>query len=143
MNDKTLTEILGNNKVIAVVGFSVKPDRPSHYVSHYMHSSGYTILPINPGHGGQPSGLGNIPVYASVADAVSATGLKPGIVNVFRRSEDVGPAVTDAISAGAAAVWMQQGVFNEAEAARAEAAGLKVVMDLCIKLEHRRLIAHA
>lgn len=140
MNDAAMTALLKTNRVIAVVGFSLKPDRPSHYVTRYMHHAGYTILPVNPGHGGQPSGIGNVPVYASVSDAIEKSGLTPGIINVFRRSEEVGPAVTDAIEAGAKAVWMQQGVINEEQAARAEAAGLQVVMDRCIKVEHWRLI---
>lgn len=141
MNDANITQILKDNKVIAVVGFSLKTDRPSHYVTQYMHHAGYTILPVNPGHGGQASGIGNIPVYASIAAAVKETGLKPGIVNVFRRSEEVGPAVSEAIAVGANTVWMQQGVYNEEEAQRAEAAGLKVVMDRCIKVEHMHRLA--
>ncbi len=141
MNDADITQILKDNRVIAVVGFSLKTDRPSHYVTQYMHHAGYTVLPVNPGHGGQPSGIADIPVYTSVSNAFKETGLRPGIVNVFRRSEEVGPAVSEAIAAGASAVWMQQGVYNEEEAQRAEAAGLKVVMDRCIKVEHMHRLA--
>lgn len=140
MNDTAIKALLETHRVIAVIGFSVKPERPSHYVTRHMHMAGYTVLPINPGHAGQPSGLDGIPVYASVQEAVRATGLSVGIVNVFRRSEEVESAVTEAIHAGAAAVWFQQGIVNDAEAARARAAGLSVVQDRCIKIEHLRLL---
>lgn len=142
MTEPDIKLLLQNSRVIAVVGFSLKPERASHYVTRYLHQAGYTVLPINPGHGGQPSGIADIPVYDSMASAIRASGQRPDIVDVFRRSEDVGPAVSDAIEAGAGAVWMQQGIRNEDEAQRARAAGLQVVMDRCIKVDHMMLIGY-
>ena len=140
MTDEQMTLLLRQSKHIAVVGFSLQAHKPSFYVSLYMHNAGYRILPVNPTVAGQPSGIGAEPVYASVAEAKAACGGSIDIVNVFRRSDQVGSAVTEAIEAGAACVWMQQGIENEEEAARARGRGLSVVMNKCIKLEHMRLV---
>ncbi len=140
MTDEQITSLLKQSKNIAVVGFSLQTQKPSFYVSLYMHKAGYRVLPVNPTAAGQPSGIGVEPVYASVAQAKAACGGSVDIVNVFRRADQVGPAVTEAIDAGAACVWMQQGIENQEEAARAQAQGLAVIMDKCIKLEHMRLM---
>ena len=121
----TPVEILKTWKTIAVVGLSPNRLRPSNGVSAYMKSKGYRIIPVNPGH---PEILGE-KSYRRLVE----------IVNVFRRSEEVGPVVDSAIKIGAKALWMQQGVYNEDAAARARAAGLEVVMDRCILQEHRHL----
>lgn len=140
MSEPQIKQILKNAKTIAVVGFSVQPSKPSFYVSKYMHDAGYTVLPVNPTVAGQPSGR-TLPVFASVAQAKAAAGCDIDIVNVFRRSEQVGPAVSEAIDNQARVVWMQQGIVNDAEAVRARAAGLEVVMDRCIKVDHRIVCA--
>lgn len=140
MTDEQLTLLLKRSKNIAVVGFSLQTQKPSFYVSLYMHKAGYRVLPVNPTAAGQPSGIGDEPVYASVAQAKAACGGAIDIVNVFRRADQIGPAVTEAIAAGSTCVWMQQGIENDEEAARAQANGLEVVMDKCIKLEHMRLV---
>ncbi|HYO83290.1 MAG TPA: CoA-binding protein [Bryobacteraceae bacterium] len=127
----TPVEILRSWKTIAVVGLSPNPYRPSNGVSAYMKAQGYRIIPVNPGHA-QILGEKSYRRLEDIPDPVD-------IVNVFRRSEEVGPVVESAIAIGAKAVWMQQGVYNEAAAARARAAGLEVVMDRCILQEHRHV----
>jgi uncharacterized protein len=128
---EALREILAENKAIAVVGLSPKPDRPSNTVPAYLQEQGYRIIPVNPkiaealGEKAYPS-LREIPVPVD-------------IVQIFRRSEDVPPVVEDAIAIGAKVVWMQEGIVNQAAADRAEAAGLKVVMDMCMRVIHRLL----
>ena len=124
-------EILKNWKTIAVVGLSPNPYRPSNGVSAYMKEQGYRIIPVNPGHA-QILGEKSYRRLEDIPEPVE-------IVNVFRRSEEVGPVVDSAIAIGAKAVWMQQGVYNEEAAERARAAGLEVVMDRCILQEHRKL----
>ena len=116
---------------IAVVGLSDRASRPSYGVTEYMRAQGYTILPVNPR---LTSWLGHTayPDLASVPPPLE-------IVNVFRRSELAGAVVDDAIRAGAKAVWLQEGVVDEAAARRAEDAGLLVVRDRCILKAHRSL----
>jgi predicted CoA-binding protein len=126
----TPLEILRTFRVFAVVGLSDRPDRPSHSVAALLKARGYRIVPVNPllrevlGETCYPD-LRSIPFPVEVVD-------------IFRRSELVGPIVDDAIAIGARAVWMQLGVIDEAAAARAEAAGLSVVMDRCPAIELRR-----
>ena len=130
MTDEEIREALRAAKIIAVVGLSAKPWRPSHGVSEYMQSRGYRIIPVNPN---LSEALGE-KAYARLEDA-------PGpidIVNIFRRPEAVEPIVESAIRVGARMVWMQEGVINRAAAEKARAAGLGVVMDRCILKEHRR-----
>jgi predicted CoA-binding protein len=125
------TDLLRKYKTIAVVGLSPNRMRPSHGVSQYMQSQGYRIIPVNPGHAeilGEKS-------YRRLEDIPEPV----EIVNVFRRSEETGPVIDSAIAIGAKAVWLQEGVSNEAGAEKARAAGLEVVMDRCILKEHRRL----
>jgi predicted CoA-binding protein len=123
--------------IIAVVGLSAKSSRPSHEVAHYMQSQGYRIIPVNPTYAGTYI-LGEY-CHASLTEAAAelqGEGAKIGIVNCFRKSSEIGPVVDEAIAIGAPCVWTQLGVVNEAAAERARAAGLIVVMDRCIKIEH-------
>jgi len=123
--------------VIAVVGLSPKPDRPSYSVARYMQERGYRIIPVNPMHVGAHI-LGES-CYANLyeaAKALAAEGQKIDIVDCFRKSEDIPPIVGEAIMIDARCVWMQQGIVNEPAAAKARAAGLQVEMDSCIKIEH-------
>ena len=127
-----LRRLLQETKTIAVVGLSPKPDRPSHEVAAYLQLAGYRIVPVNPaceevlGERCYPS-LREIPVPIDLVD-------------VFRRPEDVMSVVEDAIAVGARALWLQLGVIAPQAAARAEDAGLKVVMDRCTKIDHRALL---
>jgi predicted CoA-binding protein len=124
-----IKQLLSNAKTIAVVGQSNKPDRASYGVAEYMQRAGYRIIPVNPVLT-EPV-LGEQPV-ASLSDIKEPI----DIVDIFRRAEDVPPVVEEAIAVGAKAVWMQLGIVNQEAAAAAEAAGLEVVMDKCIKVEH-------
>jgi len=129
--------------LIAVVGLSNRPSRPSHDVSAYMQAHGYRIIGINPLLAGS-SVLGE-PCYASLGEAqqaLTAQGERIAIVDCFRRAEDIPPIVEEAIAIGATCVWMQQGIVNHEAAARARAAGLTVIMDRCIKLDLAMGITH-
>ena len=123
-------DILTKYKRIAVVGLSSDPARPSYGVSEYMQSAGYQIVPVNPN---ETDVLGE-PSYASLEDVPQ----KLEIVDIFRRPEEVPPVVDAAIRAGAKVVWMQQGIVNEAAAEKARAAGITVVMDACLLIEHKK-----
>jgi predicted CoA-binding protein len=123
-------DILTKYKTIAVVGLSSNPARPSYGVTEYMQSSGYHIIPVNPN---ETDVLGE-PSYARLEDAPQ----KIEIVDVFRRPEDVPPVVDAAIRVGAKVVWMQLGIANEAAAEKARAAGITVVMDACMLIEHKK-----
>jgi predicted CoA-binding protein len=129
----TLRRILQENRVIAVVGLSADWFRPSYFAAKYMQQHGYRIIPVNPRYAGQKV-LGETG-YASLKDIPD----KVDLVDVFRRSEDVMPIAEDAIAIGARALWQQIGVRNEAAAEAARTAGLDVVMDRCVKIEHARL----
>lgn len=122
--------LLAQTHTIAVVGFSSKPARAGYYVAEYLQTQGYQIIPVNPNLSaalGRPA----YPDLLSVPDPVD-------LVLIFRRSQEVGPVVDQAIVIGAKAVWMQLGIVDGAAAARARAAGLLVVMDACMLVEHRR-----
>jgi predicted CoA-binding protein len=123
-----IDEILKSCRTIAVVGLSSNPSRPSYRVAGYMQAQGYRIIPINPN---ETNVLGE-PAYPSLASVPGTVDL----VDIFRKSEDVLPIVEEAIARGAKAIWMQEGVVNEAAAARAGQAGLPVVMDRCWCKEH-------
>ena len=126
-----MDEILRTSRTIAVVGLSSRRFRPSYGVAEYMKRAGYRIIPVNPG---ESEILGE-PCYPDL-DAI------PGpvdIVDIFRRPEHVPPIVEAAIRKGVRAIWMQEGVYHEEAARRAEAAGIAVVMDRCILKDHRRL----
>ena len=128
----TIRKILKDSSVIAVVGLSPKPHRPSHQVSRYLMEAGYTIIPVNPG---QDSILG-LPCYPNLRAIPSPV----DTVDIFRRQEEVLPIVEDAIAIGAKYIWMQEGIVNEEAAARAETAGLVVVMDRCTMIDHMNLL---
>ena len=128
-------DILRKYRTIAVVGLSSDEERDSHSISAYMQAAGYRILPVNPA---ETEVLGE-KAYPTVASIPAA----PEIVNVFRRPEVVPGVVDDAIAAGAKVVWMQEGIVNEDAAVKAREAGLEVVMDRCIRTEHRRMAASA
>ncbi len=123
------SDILRKYKTIAVVGLSNNPMRPSHGVSEYMKRHGYRIIPVNPGHA-QILGEKAYRALEDIPEPVE-------IVNIFRRSDQVGPVIDSAIKIGAKVVWMQEGIENEEAAEKARAAGLEVVMDRCILKEHR------
>ena len=127
--------IFNNCRTIAVVGLSPKPHRASFDVSRYMQAAGYRIIPVNPN---ATEVLGE-KAYATLREAAQHE--KIDLVNCFRNSEDIPPIVEDAIAIGAKAVWMQLGVSNAAAADRAEAAGLLVVQDKCLKIDHRVLLS--
>lgn len=139
-DDAIIRKILKRDRVIAVVGLSDKPHRASHGVAEYMQRAGYRIVPVNPMLDGQRV-LGER-CYASLTDAAAALardGAAIGMVDVFRKSSEVSAVADDAIAIGARALWLQLGVIDEAAAARARAAGLDVVIDRCVLVEHRRL----
>ena len=125
--------ILKQYKRIAMVGLSANPYRPSHFAAIYMQAQGYKIIPVNPQNAGQKI-LGET-VYANLKEIPEPV----EIVDIFRKPEDVPPIVDEAIEIGAKSVWMQLGVINEEAAARAEAAGLQVVMDRCPAIDIPRL----
>lgn len=129
---QTIPELLRSVRVIAVVGLSSKKFRASYGVSEYMQRAGYRIIPVNPN---ESRVLGE-PAFARLEDIPQHI----DIVDIFRRSEFVGPLVESAIRIGASAIWMQEGVEDEAAAQKALSAGLTVVMDRCILKEHQRYL---
>lgn len=130
--DAEIRDILTSVKTIALVGWSPKPDRPSHGVAAFLKRRGYRVIPVNPGQAGHET-LGER-VVATLAEAGPVD-----MVDIFRRSEEAGAVVDQAIAARAKVVWMQLGVVDEAAAARAQAAGLRVVMNRCPAIEIPRL----
>jgi predicted CoA-binding protein len=133
-SDADLRRILTTVKSIAVVGWSPKPDRPSHRVAAYLASRGYRVIPVNPGVAGQMTEWGEM-VRASLSDI----GHPVDMVDIFRRSEEVGPIVENALQLGAKVIWMQLGVMDERAAALVRAQGGDVVMDRCPAIEIPRL----
>jgi len=134
MKDEELREILTSCKTVAVVGISAREDRPSYIVASYLKSKGYRMIPV------RPDGdliLGE-KVYHSLMEIPKE--VKIDVVDIFRRSEDAPPIVDQTIQRGAKVVWMQEGVVHQEAGAKAEKAGLKVVMDRCMKKEHQRLV---
>jgi uncharacterized protein len=121
-------EIFKNCKTIAVVGLSADESRPSHRIARYLQGCGFKVIPVNPtikevlGEKAYP-GLRDIPQHVDIVD-------------VFRKAEDVPPIADDAIAIGAKCLWMQEGIVNKQAAKKAEQAGLQVVMDRCIMMEH-------
>ncbi len=128
-----IREILQSTKVIALVGASANPARDSHDVMRFLQAKGYRVIPVNPGLAGQT--LNGELVYATLRHIP----YKIDMVDIFRNSEAAGAVCDEAVEIGAKSVWMQLGVINPQGAARAEAAGLKVVMDRCPKIEMPRL----
>jgi len=127
-------EILRRFRRVAVVGISDRPERPSHRVATYLQAAGYTIIPVNP----RLEEVLGLRCYHRLGDAPRPI----EVVDVFRRSELVEPIVDEAIAIGARAIWMQQGIVNEAAARTARAAGLLVVMDRCMLREHVAMQRH-
>jgi hypothetical protein len=134
VKDEEIKEILRNVKTIAVIGISPKEDRPSYIVASYLQSKGYQIIPVRPD--GEEI-LGE-KVYHTLSEIPKEIGVD--VVDIFRRSEDVPPIVAEAIQRRARVVWMQEGVIHQEAAGKAEKAGLKVVMDRCLKKEYQRLL---
>ncbi|MES2147818.1 MAG: CoA-binding protein, partial [Pseudomonadota bacterium] len=132
-SDEDIAELLKSARTIAMIGASDRPDRPSYGVMRALQEHGYRVLPVNPNITGEH--LNGEFVWRDL----SQIGVPIDIVDIFRRSDAAGEAVDQAILAGAKAVWLQLGVIDEDAAARAEAAGLRVVMDHCIKIEMHRL----
>ena len=134
--DDLIRKILTETKVIALVGWSPKPDRPSHGVAAYLARRGYRVIPVNPGQAGQVTAWGET-VRASLSEIVEPVDM----VDIFRASDSVGQVVEEAITdlKGPRAIWMQLGVVNEAAAESARAAGLQVVMNRCPAIEIPRL----
>jgi predicted CoA-binding protein len=134
-DDATIRRVLTETRTIALVGWSPKPDRPSHRVAAFLKAQGYRVIPVNPGQAGQIA-LGET-VRASLAEIGEAVDM----VDIFRRSEEAGAVVDEALAVlpGLKAVWMQLGVVDAAAAARAEAAGVTAVMDRCPAIEIPRL----
>jgi hypothetical protein len=129
----TIEEILRSSKTIAVVGLSPNPLRPSYDVARYLKEQGYRIIPVNPTVE-EVLGERSYPNLSAIPERVD-------VVDIFRRSEEVPAIVEEAIKIKASVVWMQEGVIHEEAAARAQGAGLSVVMDRCMMVEHQRLLA--
>ncbi len=123
-------KILNEYHTVAVVGLSPHPERPSYKVASYLTGHGYHIIPVNP-QAKQILGKTSYPDLSSIPETVE-------VVDIFRRPEEVMPIVEEAIKIGAKAVWMQEGIINEAAASKARDAGLLVVMDKCMRKEHWR-----
>jgi predicted CoA-binding protein len=133
-SDAYIRQILREVKTIGMVGASPNWNRPSYFAMKYLQDFGYRVLPINPGSVGQKI-LGEV-AYGSIADLP----MKVDMIDIFRSSEAAGPIADEAVAHGAKVVWMQLTVRNDAAARRAEAAGLRVVMNRCPKIEHARLV---
>jgi len=127
----TEEEILNSSRVVAVVGLSPNPNRPSYGVASYLQGNGYKIIPVNP-QAEEIVGEVCYPDLSSIPEPVD-------VVDIFRRSDEVLAIIEEAIKIRAKAVWMQEGVINEQAAARAREAGLLVVMDRCMLKEHMKL----
>ena len=135
VTDDTLRRVLTTTRVIALVGWSPNPDRPSHRVAQFLSRAGYRVIPVNPGQAGV------VVAGEVVRAALSEIAERVDMVDIFRRSEEVEPVVTQALALpGLQTIWMQLGVTSEAAAAEARAAGLTVVMNRCPALEYPRLI---
>jgi predicted CoA-binding protein len=132
-SDELIARVLRETRVIALVGASKNPMRPSHSVMRDLQGRGYRVIPVNPGLAGQ------ILLGEKVCASLSEIAEPIDMVDVFRRSEAVPPVVDEAIAKGAKTVWMQLGVRHDAAAARAEAAGLTVIMERCPAIEIPRL----
>ena len=132
METLEISRILKSFRNIAVVGLSPKENRPSNQVARYLIDAGYNVIPVNPG---QEEILGRrcYPDLESIPEKVE-------IVDIFRRPDDIPPIVRSAIKIGAKVVWMQLGIVNEEAAAEAKKAGLSVVMDRCMKVDHHNLM---
>ena len=133
MFDTNVASILGDCRTIAVVGLSPKSERASFDVARYMQAQGYRIIPVNP-NAGVAQIMGET-VYPNLLEASKVANID--LVNCFRNSEDIPPIIDDAIAIKARSVWMQIGVMHAAAADKAQEAGLKVVQNRCLKIDHR------
>ena len=129
-----IAHILANCRTVAVVGLSPKPHRASFDVSRYMQAQGWRVVPINPVAAASGTLILGEKVYATLTEATQHEAID--LVNVFRNAEDVPPVVDEAIVLGMPALWLQLGISHEAAAAKARAAGLHVVQNKCLKVEH-------
>jgi len=132
MDDETLRLALMGARTIAVVGLSDKASRPSYGVARYLQSQGYRIIPVNPSYT-EVLGQRCYPNLAAIGEPVD-------VVDCFRKSEDIVPIAREAVAIGAKVLWMQLGIRNEEATRIALDAGLDVVMDRCIKIEHARIL---
>lgn len=128
-----IRSLLGRVRTIAVIGLSPRPERPSHRIARRLKEWGYRVIPVRPA---VKEVLGER-AYARLSDLPE----RPDLVDVFRSADEVGPIVDDCIALGIPAIWIQEGIVNEPAARRARDAGLLVVMDRCISVEYRRLMA--
>lgn len=136
-----VSSMLAATRTIAMIGLSARPERASHGVAGYLQSHGYRIIPVNPTYAGTHILSEHCyPTLTLAAASLAAENIKIGIVNCFRKSEAIAAIAEEAIAIGAQCLWMQPGVVNQAAADRAAAAGLLVVMDRCIRSEHRRAV---
>ena len=131
-SDKEMKEILESTKTIASFGLSSNQEKESYWIVKYLQDQGYRIIPVNP----TATEIHGEKVYPDLESIPE----KVDVVQVFRKSEDVPPVVESAIKIGAKVVWMQEGISNEEAAQKAREAGLKVVMNACMRATHRRLI---
>ena len=131
-NDDLMREILLSTKTIATVGLSGNKEKVSYGVGAYLQDQGYRVIPVNPT-ADKILGEKSYPDLETIPEKID-------VVQVFRRSEDIPPVVADAIKIGAKVVWMQEGIVNEEAAQMAREAGIKVVMDACMRATHQRLI---
>lgn len=129
---ESIAHILANHRNVAVVGLSPRPHRDSFGVARYMQAQGWRIVPINP----LATEILGEKAYPTLTEAARVESIE--LVNVFRNSADVPPVVDEAIAIGAKAIWLQLGVQHEAAEEKARAAGLLVVQDKCLKVEHAR-----
>lgn len=127
---RTIRKILGRMRRVAMVGLSGNTVRPSYFVGYYLKRMGFEVIPVNPRY----EEILELRCYPSL----SAIPESPEVVDVFRRPEEIAEVVDEALAVGAKALWLQFGVINEKEAIRAQEAGLDVVMDRCMKIEHGR-----
>jgi hypothetical protein len=138
----TLRDVLTRCRTLAVVGLSPQWHRPSYFAAKYMQAHGYRIVPVNPLVAQDGGTILGERAYASVREADAALRAEGGridMVDCFRKSEDIPPLADEAVAIGARCLWLQLGVFNDAAAERAEAAGLQVIQNRCVKIEHARL----
>jgi predicted CoA-binding protein len=134
MKDEEIKKTLYRSRTVAVVGISPKEDRPSYNVAAYLKSRGYRIIPVRP----EGEEILGEKVYPNLMEIPKE--IEIDVVDIFRKSEDVPPVADEAIQREAKVLWMQEGIVHKEAGAKAEKAGLKVVMDRCMKKEHQRLL---
>jgi len=135
MDDEALTRILSTHRVVAIVGLSADWHRPSYFAAKYLQAHGYRVVPINPRY----AQILDEPCYPGLEAIPPALARTIGVVDVFRRSDDVMPIAEQAVALGAKVLWQQLGVVNAEADAHVRANGLESVMDRCMKIEHARL----